>query len=87
MKAAVLETQGEPLAIREDVEIEDPRAGQVRVRIASGGICHSDLSVIDGSFPAPLPNATASGGQSLKRRAWSASGPPNAVRPTCGPAT
>jgi S-(hydroxymethyl)glutathione dehydrogenase/alcohol dehydrogenase len=55
MKAAVLEAQGEPLAIREDVEIEDPRPGQVRVRVAHCGVCHSDLSIADGSFPSPVP--------------------------------
>jgi len=55
MRAALLETPGQPLAVVDDVEIEDPRAGEVRVRVAHCGICHSDLSIVDGSFPAPTP--------------------------------
>ena len=55
MKAALLETPGQPLVIADDVAIEDPRPGQVRVRIKHCGICHSDLSVVDGAFPTTLP--------------------------------
>jgi S-(hydroxymethyl)glutathione dehydrogenase/alcohol dehydrogenase len=55
MKAAVLETPGQPLAIFPDVDIETPRAGEVRVRVSHCGVCHSDLSIADGGFPAGLP--------------------------------
>ena len=55
MRAALLETAGQPLVVVDDVEIEAPRAGEVRVRVAHCGICHSDLSIVDGSFPAPTP--------------------------------
>jgi Zn-dependent alcohol dehydrogenase len=55
MKAAVFEGAGEALQIRDDIAIEPPRAGQVRVRIAACGVCHSDLSIVDGTFPSPLP--------------------------------
>lgn len=55
MKAAVLEEQGKGVVLRDDVEIEPPGPGQVRVRVCNCGICHSDLSVIDGAFPAALP--------------------------------
>jgi Zn-dependent alcohol dehydrogenase len=55
MRAAVLEAQGQPLVLCDDVEIEEPRAGQVRVRVAHCGVCHSDLSVVDGAFPSPTP--------------------------------
>jgi Zn-dependent alcohol dehydrogenase len=55
MRAAVLEEVGKPLVIREDVEIDAPGPGQVRVDVKHCGLCHSDLSVIDGAFPAPLP--------------------------------
>lgn len=54
MTAAVLEAVDEALVI-DEVEIRGPRAGEVLVRIAHCGVCHSDLSVIDGGFPAPLP--------------------------------
>ncbi len=55
MRAAVLEAVGEPLVMRDDVEIEAPGPGQVCVRVKHCGLCHSDLSTIDGDFPAPLP--------------------------------
>ncbi len=55
MRAAVLEEQGKPLQVWDDVEIADPRPDQVRVRVKSCWFCHSDLSAIDGAFPAPLP--------------------------------
>jgi Zn-dependent alcohol dehydrogenase len=54
MRAALLEVVGEPLAVRE-VEIEEPRAGQVRVRVSHCGVCHSDMSLVDGVFPCPTP--------------------------------
>ena len=55
MRAAVLERGGEPLRVLDDVEIAAPGLGQVRVRVSHCGVCHSDLSVADGVFPAPLP--------------------------------
>ena len=54
MRAAVLEQANTPVAVS-DIEIRSPRAGEVLVRIAACGVCHSDLSVVDGSFPAPVP--------------------------------
>ena len=39
----------------EDVELTPPRAGEVRVRMAAAGVCHSDLSVLNGTIPHPLP--------------------------------
>lgn len=55
MRAAVLEAAGQGLRIWDDVAIEAPRAGQVRVAVSHCGVCHSDLSIADGVFPAPLP--------------------------------
>jgi Zn-dependent alcohol dehydrogenase len=55
MRAALLEEPGRPLVVRHDVEIDAPRANQVRVRVRHCGVCHSDLSVVDGVFPSPLP--------------------------------
>ena len=54
MKAALLEAAGKPLVIC-DVDLEDPKPGQVRVKIAHCGICHSDWSVVNGSVPRPTP--------------------------------
>jgi alcohol dehydrogenase len=46
--------QTRPLEIR-DVELAPPGPGEVLVRIAAAGLCHSDLSVINGDRPRPLP--------------------------------
>ena len=54
MRAALLEAVTAPMVI-DEVLIADPRPGEVLVRVAHCGVCHSDLSVIDGSFPAPTP--------------------------------
>ena len=42
----------------EDVAIPSPGPGEVLVKIAFCGICHSDLSLINGTFPAQLPVIT-----------------------------
>src|SRR5215831_19641295 len=55
MRAAVLEAAAEPLVVRDDVTIAEPGPGQVRVRVRHCGVCHSDLSLADGVFPAPTP--------------------------------
>jgi S-(hydroxymethyl)glutathione dehydrogenase / alcohol dehydrogenase len=55
MRAAILEESGKPLVVRDDVSIADPRPGHVRVRVRHCGICHSDLSLVDGVFPTPTP--------------------------------
>ncbi|MGN6474222.1 MAG: zinc-binding dehydrogenase [Mycobacteriales bacterium] len=54
MKATVLHTVGEP-AVIEDLTLRPLGADDVRVRIAASGVCHSDLSIIDGGMPAVLP--------------------------------
>ena len=46
--------ESKPLAI-EDLEISGPREGEVLVELAAAGLCHSDLSVIDGSRPRVMP--------------------------------
>jgi alcohol dehydrogenase len=43
-----------PLVI-EEVDLDDPGPGEVRVKVTAAGLCHSDLSTIDGSRPRPLP--------------------------------
>jgi Zn-dependent alcohol dehydrogenase len=46
--------QSRPLSI-EDVELAPPGAGEILVRVQAAGLCHSDLSVIDGSRPRVMP--------------------------------
>lgn len=54
MKAAVMYGVGQPLVI-EDVEIDEPRAGEVLVKTAASGVCHSDLHFMEGSYPTVTP--------------------------------
>lgn len=54
VKAAVMRAYNTPLEI-EEVRIDDPGPGEVLVRTAAAGICHSDLHVIEGSLPVPPP--------------------------------
>ena len=42
----------------EDVPIPEPGPGEVLVKVAFCGICHSDLSLINGTFPAQRPVVT-----------------------------
>jgi Zn-dependent alcohol dehydrogenase len=56
IRAAVLETTGEP-AVVQSLELADPRAGEVRVRMRASGVCHSDLHVRDGEWARPTPMA------------------------------
>ncbi len=50
MRAAVLEEFGTPLAVQE-VELADPRDGEVLVRLVACGICHTDLYTASGADP------------------------------------
>lgn len=60
--AAVLEHGGiesgfdkaKALTVRE-VDLEAPGPGEVLIRVAAAGVCHSDLSVINGTRPRPVP--------------------------------
>jgi len=54
MKAAVLRDKGGPLVI-EELELDPPKAGEVKIKMVATGICHSDFSVINGKLRAPLP--------------------------------
>jgi Zn-dependent alcohol dehydrogenase len=55
VRAALLTAPGSPLEIHDDVELEAPRAGEVRLRMAASGVCHSDLAMRDGTMPVCLP--------------------------------
>ncbi|MDH2425440.1 alcohol dehydrogenase catalytic domain-containing protein [Sphaerisporangium sp. TRM90804] len=63
-RAAVLVESGRPapyarsrpLEVR-SLALDDPGPGELLVRVGAAGLCHSDLSVVDGSRPRPLPMA------------------------------
>ena len=55
IRAAILTGLDQPLIVRDDVEVEAPRAGEIRIRVAACGVCRSDLSMQDGTLPVPMP--------------------------------
>ena len=46
---------GEPLEVRDDVHLDNPGDRDVLVRIAASGVCHTDLSIQEGSIPHRVP--------------------------------
>jgi alcohol dehydrogenase len=48
--------QSKPLRLTE-IDLDDPRPGELLVRIDAAGVCHSDLSVVNGDRPRPTPMA------------------------------
>jgi D-arabinose 1-dehydrogenase-like Zn-dependent alcohol dehydrogenase len=54
VKAAVCYEFGKPLVV-EDVYLDPPGEGEVKVRVAATAICHSDLHCIKGELPGKIP--------------------------------
>ena len=54
MKAAVLREANTPLTI-EEVQVDKPGRGEVLVRTAAAGVCHSDLHYVNGTYPMLFP--------------------------------
>jgi S-(hydroxymethyl)glutathione dehydrogenase/alcohol dehydrogenase len=54
MKAAVCYEYDKPLVI-EDLEIDKPKAGEIKVRVGATAICHSDIHALHGAWWEPLP--------------------------------
>jgi len=61
VRAALLTDPGSPLEIVDDLDLGDPRSGEVCVAVSHSGICHSDLTIIEGGylFPAVLGHEAA----------------------------
>ena len=54
MKAAVCYEIGKPLVV-EEINLNPPKPGEVRVKLAATAVCHSDIHVIMGEIPGKLP--------------------------------
>jgi len=54
VRAAVMHAQRAELVV-EDVDLEDPRAGEVAVRLVATGVCHSDHNAVRGSRELKVP--------------------------------
>ena len=63
---------GEQAAVRDGLEVRDPGPNEVEVRIVAAGLCHSDLSVIDGTIPWPAPAVLGHEGAGVVERVGSA---------------
>ncbi len=62
IRAAVLDEMGRPRPYTDsrplriaEVELDPPGPGEVLIEVRAAGVCHSDLSVVDGNRPRPLP--------------------------------
>lgn len=54
MKAAICYEAGKPLTV-EEVTLDAPEQGEVKVRVAAVAVCHSDIHAIKGELPGKLP--------------------------------
>jgi S-(hydroxymethyl)glutathione dehydrogenase/alcohol dehydrogenase len=66
-KAALLFEAGQPLVVQE-VDLEEPRAGEVLVRVAAAGVCHSDLHYMKGEWAIPKPAVLGHEGSGIVER-------------------
>ncbi|MDX2999518.1 alcohol dehydrogenase catalytic domain-containing protein, partial [Streptomyces scabiei] len=46
---------GKRAEVVDDLAVRDPGPGEVLVAVSAAGLCHSDLSVVDGTIPFPVP--------------------------------
>jgi S-(hydroxymethyl)glutathione dehydrogenase / alcohol dehydrogenase len=53
--AAVLPGVEQALDVHDDIELAPPGPGEVKVKMVASGVCHSDLSVQNGTIPLPTP--------------------------------
>ena len=54
-KAAILNMVNTPLQVRDDITVASPKDGEVRIKMVASGVCHSDLSVQNGTIPLATP--------------------------------
>ncbi|MGH9029307.1 MAG: Zn-dependent alcohol dehydrogenase [Acidimicrobiales bacterium] len=56
MRGVVFQEVGKEIVeCRDDLEVNGPGPGQVRVKLHAAGVCHSDLSAMNGTLPQPAP--------------------------------
>ena len=58
VKAEVLYELGGRLEV-EGIELADPKENEVLVKVSAAGVCHSDISAVDGVIPLPLQEGDA----------------------------
>ncbi len=60
-RAAVLRAHNEPWSV-EEIELDDPKHGEVLVKLAASGLCHSDEHAYDGHIAGLVPGPPMIGG-------------------------
>jgi S-(hydroxymethyl)glutathione dehydrogenase / alcohol dehydrogenase len=56
VRAVVFHEVGkEIVTVHDDIQVADPGPGEVKVKIHAAGVCHSDLSAMNGTLPHPVP--------------------------------
>jgi aryl-alcohol dehydrogenase len=70
IKAAVVYEKGGPFTI-EELDLEEPRADEVLVRVVGAGVCHTDLAVRDQHLPSPLPGVFGHEGSGVMKKVGS----------------
>lgn len=71
IKAAIVREKGQPFVI-EEIELDEPRADEVLVRIVGTGLCHTDLVARDQHLPVPLPGVFGHEGAGVVEKVGSA---------------
>jgi aryl-alcohol dehydrogenase len=71
IRGAVLETKGGAFALQ-DLEIDEPRADEILVKIVASGICQTDAHARDQHMPVPLPAVLGHEGAGIVERVGSA---------------
>lgn len=61
---AVVREKSGPFTI-EEIDLEEPRADEVVVRVVGAGVCHTDLVCRDQYFPVPLPSVSGHEGSGV----------------------
>ena len=65
--AAVLHAMSEDLEVHDDIEQAPPGPGEVKIKVVASGVCHSDLSVQNGTIPLPHPDRARPRGRRHRR--------------------
>ena len=72
MKAVVAHALNELSVV--DVDLDPPKAGEVLVHMRATGVCHSDLSILNGTIPSPFPTVLGHEGAGWWKR-WGKASP------------
>ena len=71
IRAAVARGAGKDLSI-ETITLEDPRPDEILVKVVATGVCHTDLVVMAGHLPTPMPVVLGHEGAGIVERVGSA---------------